>query len=118
MGWTSNVYWHHADLKKKQSLLRIWGGCDHVNNDPSLLHAVRYLNTEDCREGTCLCRSCLEDALAIEDSATHQCVECNSWFHARQMTGWQGYGKHNKVEDQPVWVCDSCTELDQGQGSP
>jgi hypothetical protein len=109
MNWFTKSRLVGASDDKKRALVSLWGGCDHVQEDPLLAVCVSYENDSFGREGYCLCQTCLDGVNKQEDEEEHTCRDCHSKFTlASGGILWKWYDFHAPQGDEPYPVCSDC----------
>ena len=108
MNWFTKSHVSAASLEKKKSFVDLWGGCDHVEADPSLLHIVSYENDPWGREGICLCKECCDKADEEEANEDVICHDCKKTVKRRDTIPWRWYDFNQRQGDNPLTICTSC----------
>lgn len=113
MNWfTRSHVAHYPHILKKKEVQQ-WGGCEHVVNDPSLLHIISYENDSFGREGYCLCEDCHKKAMAIKDEEKKVCHDCAQVFASKDLMAWTAYDHYPADGDTPIYVCAGCQIKDK-----
>lgn len=108
MNWFTQSHVETASLEKKKKLLEEWGGCDHVNEDPSKIVVVSYENDSFGREGYCICAECLEKSEQKELEEEHCCHDCKQSFPLKDGVLWKEWNFDPRDGSEPIFICNSC----------
>lgn len=108
MNWFTKTYCGTFPLERKVELLEEHGGCDHVENDPSLMFCVSYENDAWGREGYCMCQSCTENAEEAEGQEMVTCHDCGQEFQKKDTIEWRWYDFYAPQGDEPLTICEGC----------
>lgn len=113
MNWFTKSYVAHYphDLKKKE--VERWGGCEHVEKDPSTLYNISYENDSFGREGYCLCEECHKEAQRQRDEEKRMCDDCSQIFERRDLTAWTPYDYCPADGDVLIYICVGCQTKDK-----
>lgn len=104
-----------AALPEKEAAVAMWGGCEHVGDNPSLLYKITYENDPWGREGYCLCQACSEQADAVEDEEEVICYDCQQTFKKKDTIEWRWYDFYAPQGDEPLTICQSCKKAEKHQ---
>lgn len=115
MNWFTSKFMATAALSEKEDAVANWGGCEHVENDPSLLYKISYENDSWGREGYCLCEACSDQADAAEDEEEVICYDCHQTFKKKDTIEWKWYDFHAPQGDEPLTICQSCKAAEKHQ---
>lgn len=113
MNWFTESYVLGNSLKHKTELVEEWGGCEHVEKDPSLLVVVKYENDPWGREGYCLCEQCSEESDKAEDEIEEICYDCGGVFKRKDTISWKWYDFYAPQGDEPLIICNDCRKKDK-----
>lgn len=109
MNWFTTDYVAQRSLEAKAKAIAEHGGCEHVEADNSLLHAIQYENDPWGREGYCVCEACQKKAEAKEDAEDHTCCDCKQSFTlASGGTLWKWWDFYAPQGDEPLPICATC----------
>lgn len=93
---------------KKADLVTKHGGCDHVIENPSLLHVIQYENDSFGREGYCCCKACYDAGEKERQEKPTTCHECKQTFPRSETTTWRWYDFYAAQGDEAMVLCKTC----------
>lgn len=108
MNWFTRAIVAAYPLVLKQKEVQEWGGCEHVQKDPSLLYAINYENDSMGREGYCICEDCHLQAQKRRDEEIVVCEDCYQSFPRKDVLAWVPYDYYPRDGDPPIYVCVRC----------
>lgn len=108
MNWFTRAYVAQYPHVVKQREVEQWGGCKHVEKDPSLLHIISYENDSFGKEGYCLCEACHQEAQKTRDEETEVCHDCHQDFQRKDLMSWTPYDYYPAQGDEPIYICVGC----------
>jgi hypothetical protein len=113
MNWFTKSYVSGNSLKRKEELVTEWGGCEHVEADPSVMAVVAYENDSFGREGYCMCEACDTAADAEEGEREVTCTDCKGTFKQKETREWRWYDFYAAQGDEPYVLCEACRKAEK-----
>lgn len=113
MNWFTKAIVVTKSLESKKELIDEWGGCIHVEEDPSKLYAISYENDSFGLEGYCLCKDCLDMQTSIEDEEILTCHDCGAEHPRKEMKEWRWYDFYAAQGDEALIICPKCRVADK-----
>lgn len=110
MNWFTQTVVASESLEKKIDLIDTWGGCEHVENAPNLLHIVLYENDSFGREGYCSCKDCHDAAKQEESNKTVWCHDGKHSVLKSDSIEWRWYDFYAAQGDEPLVLCRECAK--------
>lgn len=108
MNWFTKKMMTDKDIAAKTKVVNEWGGCKHVEDDPSKLYVVHYENDSFGREGYCMCGECNAEREECEGNKLYICVDCNVKHPLKDMLVWKWYDLYAAQGDEPLHLCKPC----------
>lgn len=108
MNWFTTTHAAGFPNEKKKQQVDEWGGCEHVENDPSLLHIISYENDSFGREGYCMCKECWEAAQKAQAEEMVTCQDCHQIVPSKDTISWRWYDFYAPSGDEPLIICSDC----------
>lgn len=115
MNWFTKKIMADNDTAAKQKVVNEWGGCEHVEADPSKLFVVHYENDSFGREGYGVCEACDRKRTEDEGSQFYTCVDCKTSKPLKEMLVWTWYDFFAAQGDEPYHLCRPCFTADKHQ---
>lgn len=115
MNWFTSTLVAHTSIDDKRAKVEMWGGCEHVQTDPSLLYKVSYENDSFGREGYCMCQACSEQAHEEEMNQDVVCRDCDKTVKKKDTIDWKWYDFHAPQGDEPLTICNTCKSATKHQ---
>lgn len=111
MNWFTKNFVSNKSLEFKKASLDEWGGCEHVEEDPSKVHVITYENDTWGREGYCVCEDCYNKVVEEEQQVKYCCHDCKNMF-TLESGGvlWKWYDFYPQQGDQPLPICSDCRQ--------
>lgn len=108
MNWITNTYCSVLPAEKKERLVKEHGGCEHVEENPSLLFRISRENDSFGSEAYCMCEACSNKADAEEDEEDVVCYDCQKTVKKKNSIEWRWYDFYAPSGDEPLIICDCC----------
>lgn len=115
MNWFTKEQVASATPEKKKDLITNWGGCEHVEADPSSLVVVQYENDSFGREGYCICAACLQKQKEEEDLEEVFCPDCKTSVLKKNTMTWTWYDFYPAQGDEALVICKGCWSKEKHQ---
>lgn len=116
MNWFTKSTIGHLPVEKKQALIDQDGGCQHVENDPSLAtHVSRENDSFGIVSQYVCCQACFEELKQEEGRKVVTCNDCHGVFEAKDTKQWRWYDFYAAQGDIPLTVCNTCWDKDRHQ---
>lgn len=114
MNWfTTSLAFKLSATQTKADTVTEHGGCEHVEENPELLHAVQFEHDSFGKEGYCVCESCYNSGKEAEGAEPTSCTQCGAVHPKREMHVWQWYDFLASQGDKPLILCPSCHRSDE-----
>ena len=110
MNWFTKRYLKNLD--EKERLVKEWGGCEHVEVDPSCAHVCSYENDSFGSEGYVSCKACFEAAQEAEADEEVVCNDCKKLVKKKDAIEWRPYDFYAPQGDEPLIICNDCKSAD------
>lgn len=109
MNWFTKSIIAPNDDAYKQARLNEDGGCEHVEKDVNLAHAIhREMDSFGTVGSWVCCQPCHEAAKAKEDEETHVCADCKTPVKKKEGFLWRWYDFYAAQGDEPMFICTPC----------
>lgn len=108
MNWFTTTHAAGFPNEKKKQHVDEWGGCEHVEQDASLLHLISYENDSFGREGYCMCKECWEAAQKAQAEEMVTCQDCHQIVPTKDTISWRWYDFYAPSGDEPLIICIEC----------
>ncbi len=115
MNWFTKNSAAGMSLEKKVKEVAQWGGCEHVEADPSLLYVIQYENDSFGREGYCICSDCLEKQEEEVGNEEVFCPDCKTKVLQKNTRTWRWYDFYAAQGDEALVICKECWDKEKHQ---
>lgn len=110
MNWLVKRYVGRLPIEKKEALLQIHKGCEHVKKDASTLAVLSFEYDRFGSEVYCCCRVC-DDFTVCGLEEEHCCCDCQERFKTKDLLTWKAYNAYPAQGDEFLWICATCQTL-------
>lgn len=108
MNWFTKTFVSTQPAEKKAALIAEHGGCEHVEQDNTLLFVVSYENDSFGSEGYCMCEACYDAMIAEADEEEVVCYDCKKTVKVKDSIAWKWYDFYAPQGDEPLIICNEC----------
>lgn len=114
MNWFTKSIIAPNTQEYKQARLNEDGGCDHVQQDINLAHAIhREMDSFGTVGSWVCCQPCHQAAADAEGEESRVCTDCSNVVKKKDGFLWRWYDFYAAQGDVPVFICNGCEGKDK-----
>lgn len=116
MNWFTHRVIAGNPTNQLQAHLSEEGGCEHVENDINLAHALRReMDSFGPVSSFVYCKACDEAIEEGEGNEERHCHDCKQPVKKKDGVEWRWYDFYAPQGDEPLFVCNGCRDKEPHQ---